>query len=302
MIVRAGSAAQLAWQEHFTAVIANIHTRMAYSRAVRQFLDCRGLQTCSLDTITPSLVEEYFKEHRGNPATRRVHRAAIRGLFDTLIAYRVMTTNPALFVPGQWYPDIEHKTPEITVDQARQLIGSLNVTTTVGLRDRAIIGVLIYTAARSGSIAQLRLRHYAHDGNGWTLFFEEKRATSRIIAVRHELASYIYEYMESAGLICATADTPLFRTAIGTTDRLTVAPMNGCDLWRMVRRRLREAGLPTHLSPHSFRVNTITALLSQGIPVEAVQFLAGHSDPRTTSKYDRRRRRETRDIVARITV
>ncbi len=71
---------------------------------------------------------------------------------------------------------------------------------------------------------------------------------------------------------------------------------------RMVKRRLRDAGLPERLSPHSFRVTTITDLLSQGVSMEDVQDLAGHADPRTTRLYDRRQRRVSRNIVERISV
>jgi integrase/recombinase XerD len=70
----------------------------------------------------------------------------------------------------------------------------------------------------------------------------------------------------------------------------------------MVKRRLKDAGLPMHFSPHSFRVTTVTDLLAQGVPLEDVQFLAGHADPRTTRLYDRRQRRVTRNIVERISV
>lgn len=71
----------------------------------------------------------------------------------------------------------------------------------------------------------------------------------------------------------------------------------------MVQRRLKEdAGVPTMLSPHSFRVTTIIDLLEQGIPFDDVQRLAGHSDPRTTRLYDRRRNRITRNIVERISI
>ena len=62
----------------------------------------------------------------------------------------------------------------------------------------------------------------------------------------------------------------------------------------MMKRRLKAAGLPTHFSPHSFRVTTVTDLLEQNMPLEDVQYLAGHSDPRTTRIYDRRRRKVTR--------
>jgi integrase len=66
-----------------------------------------------------------------------------------------------------------------------------------------------------------------------------------------------------------------------------------CEL---VKRRLKDAGLP---SPHSFRVTAITDLLTQ-VPLEDVQYLAGHAEPRKTGLYDRRQKRVTRNIVKRI--
>ena len=68
----------------------------------------------------------------------------------------------------------------------------------------------------------------------------------------------------------------------------------------MLKRRLAAAGLPDNLTPHSFRVMVVTALLSQNVPVEEVQHLVGHSHPSTTQLYDRRRRRINRSIVERI--
>ena len=67
-------------------------------------------------------------------------------------------------------------------------------------------------------------------------------------------------------------------------------------------RRLKDASLPPTLSPHSFRVAVITDLLSQGVPLEDVQLLAGHADPRTTRLYDRRHKKVTRNIVERISI
>jgi integrase/recombinase XerD len=78
--------------------------------------------------------------------------------------------------------------------------------------------------------------------------------------------------------------------------------MTGVDLCRMVKRRLKDAGFPLRLSPHSFRVTTMTDLLDQGVPLEDVQHLAGHADPRTTRLYDRRQKRVTRNTVERISI
>jgi integrase/recombinase XerD len=70
----------------------------------------------------------------------------------------------------------------------------------------------------------------------------------------------------------------------------------------MMKRRLKDIGMPLHYSPHSFRVTTITDLLTKGVALEDVQSLAGHADLRTTLLYDRRQRKVSRNIVERISV
>lgn len=70
----------------------------------------------------------------------------------------------------------------------------------------------------------------------------------------------------------------------------------------MVKRRIRAAGLPSGISPHSFRACTATDLLLQGVALEDVQYLLGHVDARVTRLYDRRQQRVTRNIVERISV
>jgi len=86
------------------------------------------------------------------------------------------------------------------------------------------------------------------------------------------------------------------------TGQITKTPMHVIDICRMMKRRLKDAGLPVRLSPHSFRVTTITDLLEQGVALEDVQRLAGHADPRTTRLYDRRDKKITRNIVERISI
>ena len=78
--------------------------------------------------------------------------------------------------------------------------------------------------------------------------------------------------------------------------------MSAGDIGRMIKRRMKACGLPLRLSPHSFRVATITDLLHQGVPLSDVQHLAGHADPRTTKLYDRRQKSITRNIVERISI
>jgi integrase/recombinase XerD len=120
--------------------------------------------------------------------------------------------------------------------------------------------------------------------------------------VRHDLEGYIHMSVDTAGISGENKDRPLFRSTLGTTNRLTDRPLTTKDVCRMVKRRLKDAGLPERLSPRSFRVTGITDLLNQRVPLEDVQYLAGHSSPRTTGLYDRRRKKVTRNIVERLSI
>lgn len=210
--------------------------------------------------------------------------------------------NPAATVRTERHQVIEGKTPEIAVEHVRLLLATINTQSVVGLRDRAIIATLIYTAARIGAVAKLQRQHFYDAGDQHCLRFSEKGGKSREIPARHDLQRFLSEYLAAAGLSDAEKQSPLFLAAVRRTGLLTSGVVTTGDMGRMVKRRMGDAGLPSRLSPHSFRVTTITDLLSQGVPLEDVQFLAGHADPRTTRLYDRRQRKVTRNIVERISI
>jgi site-specific recombinase XerD len=305
ILSRAGKAAVFAADEFFFGRIRNEHTRAAYLHAVRQFLLWAEAHDLELVGITPKNVGQYFDELRKKStsiATRKQHLAALRHFFDGLVTRHAMILNPALSVRGERYQVVEGKTPEITVKDVRTLLASLDTSTVVGLRDRAIVAILVYTAARAGAVASLRRGSFYHAGDQWMLHFEEKGGKSREIPVRYDLEQMVCAYIDAAVLRDAPKHSPLFRTAYRKTGRLTETAVAGVDICRMVKRRLKDAGLSTLLSPHSFRVTTITDLLEQGVALEDVQRLAGHADPRTTRLYDRRQKKITRNIVERISI
>jgi len=158
-------------------------------------------------------------------------------------------------------------------------------------------------AARVGAVAKLRWKDYYADGKQWWFRLDEKGGKARTIPTRQDVETYIEEYMTAAGIGQEAEDTPLFRSTVRKTKVLTPRPLTPNDIYRMVKRRLQDAGLPSrHFSCHSFRATAITDLLTQGVPLEDVQYLAGHSDPRTTRLYDRRQKQVTRNIVERISV
>lgn len=302
LIDASGGAAQFAWDEFIYGQIRNPHTRRAYFHAVRQFLDhCRRIDK-ELARIAPGDVGQYLDSLAYAPGTKKVHLAALRHFFDLLVIRHVVVLNPAASVRAERLQVVEGKTPEIGVEQARRLLRGLDDSHVVGLRDRAIIGILVYTAARVGAVARLRRGDFYAVAGQHCLRFAEKGGKSREIPVRHDLQQFILNYLATGSLEYSDKATPLFRTTIRRTRQLTQLGMTANDMQRMVKRRLSDAGLSDRLSPHSFRVTTITDLLSQGVALEDVQNLAGHADPRTTRLYDRRQRQVTRNIVERISV
>ena len=301
-IRRGDAATRFAWDEFMHAKIRNPYTRRNYKFAVSRFLAWCDDRDVPLSRIAPRDVGVYLDNLAYAPATKKLHLAAIRHFFDQMVLRHVVVLNPAASVRADRLEVVEGKTPEITPKQIHALMDKIDIGNVVGLRDRAIIGVMIYTAARVGAIAKLRRGDFYDAGDQFCLRMTEKGTKSREIPVRHDLQQFLNSYVHAAALEYAEKDSPLFRTTIRRTKIITHNGMTATDMTRMVKRRLKDAKLPERLSPHSFRVATITNLLLQQVRLEDVQLLAGHASPRTTRLYDRRKRHVTRNIVERISL
>lgn len=305
IITQAGGNARYAYAEFFGDQIASDYTRRAYRHAVHRFLLWCEAEGLELARIPPGGVGHYIRNLttcEANPAskpTKKLHLAAIRKFFDTLVQRHAIVLNPASTVRGPVIRTVTGKTPATDPSQARALLHSINTSDVIGFRDRAILATLMYTACRAGAVSKLRLRDFYSDGRQYYLRFDEKGGAVRQIPCRHDLQGYIEEYIAAAP--CGP-DAPLFRAALGRTPHLSERPLQAKDIHRMVKRRLEAAGLPTVLTCHSFRATTATDLLEQGVPLEDVQELLGHADPRTTRLYDRRNRTVTRNVVERISI
>ena len=300
-LIRDGpAAARFVWEEFFDAQVSNEHTRKAYKRVVTRFLRWAKTQNLELHTIAPAHVGKYIRALPGEPASRKLVLAALRKFFDQCVVRHVIVINPGLSVRGERFQVIEGKTPEISPAQARKLIASIRPTSAVARRDRAIVATLVYTAARVGAVAKLDMKHVKQNGKDWTFRLAEKGGKSREIPIRSDLEGELLAYLDQAGLRDAPKDSPHLRTARCRLGELTNRRMSAIDMCRMVKRRVKAAKLPFQISPHSFRVSTLTDLLESGVELSDVQHFAGHADPRTTRLYDRRQKKITRNLVERI--
>lgn len=302
LVVAAGPAAAFAWDEFFAGSIRNRHTRAAYKRAVLRFLAWLGPLGVELARVTPGMVGGYLDALPLLATSKKVELAALRAFFDLLTVRHVTVLNPALSVRGERVAAAEGLTPEISPAQVRALLAAVPADTVLGKRDRALIGCLLFTAARAGAVAGLTRGSLLPDGTHHRLRFHEKNGKRRDIPVRADLEALLLDYLAAAGLLDAPAGSPLFRAAVAGGRKLCGRGLSGVDVCRLVQRRLAAAGLPAHLSPHSFRVAVATDLLGQRVPLEDVQQLLGHADPRTTRLYDRTPRQVTRNTVERISL
>ena len=299
----AGAAACGAADEFFAVRIRNAHTRRAYDRCVREFLAWCEAGELTLEQVSPVDAGRYIDGLRESAAVQRQALAALRQFFDALVTRHAVSLNPFLNVRAPRPETHRGKKPEVTVEQASQLLASIDTTRSIGLRDRAVLGTLTYTGARVGAVAQLRLQDRRDYGPYRAFRFREKRGKEREIPVRIDLDGWLTEYIEVAGIRDDPKEAPLFRRVDYHTP--TWLGEGGIGPWtirNILKRRLKDAGLPTIFTPHSFRVLVVSALLDQGVPVDDVQYLAGHSRPWTTQAYDRSVRRVSRNIVERIPI
>ena len=299
----AGPAATFAAEEFFTARIRNPHTRKAYAVPVRRFLTWLAAQDVSLVDATPGHAARFLDSYGGSVPTQKLALSALRHFCDLLVTRHALMLNPFQSVRPPRESRTEGKTPEITVAQTRDLLTSIDASASSGVRDRAILGTVIYTGARAGAVARLRLQDLRDYGDYRTLRMREKRGKEREIPVRIDLDAWLTAYLSAAKIASQAPDSPLFRvlsptSATGFGD----AGITPATLRAMLKRRLKAIGLPAFLTVHSFRALVITDLLDQGVPMEDVQYLVGHSDPSTTQLYDRRARAVSRNIVERISV
>jgi site-specific recombinase XerD len=304
MIANAGDHAARRFLEFFAAQIRNKNTRMAYYRATCHFFAwVEQHQIGELADIEPIHVAAYIEVLQTTAAkpTVKLHLAAIRMLFDWLIVGQVLAVNPAHAVRGPKHVVKRGKTPVLTEEQARQLIQSLDTSTLVGLRDRALIGVMTYAFARIGAVVAMRVEDYYPAGKRWWVRLHEKGGKRHEMPAHHKLEQFIDEYLDAAGIRDA-GKTPLFRSAVGKTGRLTDNAMHRVDAYQMIRRRTAEAGFKIKLDCHVFRATGITAYLEKGGTLENAQLMAAHESPRTTKLYDRTGDEITLDEVERITI
>ncbi len=300
IVIASGPAAPERFLEFFAANVRNIHTRRAYARQVMQFLAwCEVRGAGQLGDVRPMMVAAYIEQMPGEPQTVKQSLSAIRMLYDWLVIGQIVPTNPAGSVRGPKYTIKKGKTPVLSRADARALLEGIDAGHLVGLRDRALIGLMTYSFARIGAVTGMSVGDYYQSGKRWWIRLHEKGGRFHEVPVHHNAETYLDAYLDAAGIRDQTK-APLFQTTRGRSRILTGNGFQPREALAMIKRRAKEAGLPATICNHTFRATGITAYLENGGTIENAQAIAAHESPRTTKLYDRRQDRISLDEIERI--
>ena len=300
LFIAAGDRAAQRFIEFFTANIRNRNTRAAYAGAAARFARWCDAHYLSLTQLTPVSVAAYIEElgeRLAKPSVKQ-HLAALRMLFDYLVTGQVLPTNPAYAVRGPKHVTKTGRTPVLSAEETRALLDHIDIRTMAGLRDRALIGVMVYSFARVGAVVGMDVADYFQEGKRWWFRLHEKGGKEHEVPAHHNAEAYVDAYL-AAGQLAEQRKSPLFRS-LDRKRRLTGRRLHRLEVLAMIKRRARQAGLPETTCCHTFRATGITTYLQNGGTLEHAQRIAAHESPRTTKLYDRTQDAISLDEIERI--
>ena len=233
--------------------------------------------------------------------TAKQHLAAVRRLFDWLVMGQVMAANPAASVRGPSHSLRRGKTPVLDPSEARQLLDAIDISKPAGLRDRALIGMMVFSFARVGAALGMKIEDvYVQNRRLW-LRLHEKGGKVHEMPCHHSLEDYLDAYLDGCGLR-SDPKGALFRTIERGKGVLSTTPLPQANAHAMIGRRAAAAGIATKIGNHTFRATGITAYLKNGGTLENAAAMANHASTRTTQLYDRRSDQVSLDEIERVRI
>jgi site-specific recombinase XerD len=161
----------------------------------------------------------------------KLHLAAIRALFDFFVTGQFVPFNPAALVRGPKHVVRKGKTLILLPADARLLLDSIETDTLIGLRDRALIGVMVYSFARVSAALGMNAADYYLQGRRRWFRLYEKDGKHHEVPVHHRAAEYLDQYLNAAP---RSPHSPLF-PAVTRYGLLTERRLHRTDSLRMIK-------------------------------------------------------------------
>lgn len=259
---------------------ASPHTRSAYGRDLAGFAEWLAARHIdSWNRVDRRHVLDYLLDQReaGLKTTSLARRlAAVKSFFRYLTQEGLLAADPTGAMDG---PKLWKTLPDtLSPAEVNRLLAQPPVDRPVGLRDRALLEVLYGSGLRVSEAVGLALDDVRFDER--YLRCLGKGGKERFVPFGRETEAWIRRYLAEA--------RPRFDRA-GTSRTLFLSrrggPLDRRSVWRMIRTRARDAGLPRPVHPHTLRHSFATHLLAGEAPIRVIQEMLGHADIATTQIY-----------------
>jgi integrase/recombinase XerD len=255
------------------------HTLESYARDLTALAAFAAGSGRAVEALDRQALELFVREQRaGGLAPRSVARsvAAVRGFYRFLVLDRRLESSPAddLRPPRAW-PSLPMF---LSIEEVDTLIAQPDLTTTLGMRDRAMIELLYATGLRVSELVGVRLADLHLDEHYLTCV--GKGSKERLVPIGEQASDWIRRYAGLARreLLKGRASPRLFVNARG-------GALSRIGFWKILKQYARKAHLPQTISPHVLRHSFATHLLERGADLRAIQLMLGHADLSTTQIY-----------------
>ena len=288
MIKVSTSNSQIHYVEQFIEYLSKVrnlseNTLRSYQTdlmAFEQWCNREGIEVTQIDHRGLRLYLAYLKQARYSAKTLNRHLSALRGFYKWMQRERLISSDPALALSNPRSPrNLPHT---MTDSDVNRLLESCDVSTTVGLRDRAFLEFLYATGARISEVATLKLEQLDLSHGVVRLF--GKGSKERIVPLYESAVVWLKKYLQSS------RPTLLLKDKTGRTHSALFISVRGNNMSADSLRKVFSsyviaAGLDSSLSPHAMRHTYATELLGGGADLRIVQELLGHESLSTTQVY-----------------
>ncbi len=255
------------------------HTLESYTRDLTGLAAFAAGAGRPIESLDRQALELFVRGQRaGGLAPRSVARsvAAVRGFYRFLVLDRRLESSPAddLRPPRAW-PSLPIF---LSIEEVDTLLAQPDLTTTLGIRDRAMIELLYATGLRVSELVGVRLADLHLDDHYLTCV--GKGSKERLVPIGEQASDWIRRYagQPRRELLKGRATPRLFVNARG-------GALSRIGFWKILKQYARKANLPRTLSPHVLRHSFATHLLERGADLRAIQLMLGHADLSTTQIY-----------------
>jgi integrase/recombinase XerD len=252
----------------------------AYRRDLERLAQAlsRPRLTVGPDLLTadaPTLAAHLRELRREGLSPRSISRAlsAIRGFYEHLVETGERADNPAvnLLPPKLW-----RTLPKVLSEaEVEALLAAPDISTPLGLRDRAMLELLYATGLRVSELVGLTLSQLRLD-MGFLVAFG-KGSKERVVPVGEQAEAWIGRYLREVRPSLANRHETVFVNHRGD-------PMSRVGFWKNLGAYGVKAGV-REISPHVLRHSFATHLLNHGADLRSVQMMLGHADISTTQIY-----------------